>query len=157
MNQLPNPVLLVVDSDALTLTATAATLHSLGYEVHCAQDRMAAVQAAKTLALDLIICDVNVGHDDGMSICEDIRNLPDRNDVPVMFISSCQMPAVASRSFQNGSAFFLKKPFAPQLLIDLVDKALWMPHLVKSHVHKPHIPLGAFANNAMPRSQSVEQ
>ncbi len=157
MNKLSKPVILVIDSDALTMTATAATLHSIGNEVHCAQDRAAARQAASNLELDLIICDVNVGREDGVAICEELRQLPDCSDVPVMFVSSTQMPAVASRCFQNGSAFFIKKPFAPQLLIELVDKALWMPHLIKSHVHRPHIPMSAFGRAAAAvNRQSVE-
>jgi CheY-like chemotaxis protein len=155
MTKLTKPVILVIDSDALTMTATAATLFSCGYEVHCAQNRKTALQAAIEQALDLVVCDVNLRGEDGVAVCEAIREIPDRQDVPVMFVSSSQMPSIISRTFQNGSAFFLKKPFAPQLLIELVDKALWMPHLVKSHVHRPHIPMGAFAKANPAVRQSV--
>lgn len=148
MNGLSNPVVLVIDSNPLTMTATAATLHTRGHEVHCARDRNAALQAARDFPLDLILCDTDLNGEDGIDLVEELRHLPDRNDVPAMFVSATQLPDVILRSHKLGSCFHLRKPFDPNVLLELVDKALWMPHLVKSHVNRPHIPLGAFANPA---------
>lgn len=148
MSGLSQPVILVIDADSLACTATSTALTSQGYFVSTAGDRNSAIAAAKQLSLDLIICDVNVNGDDGVELCRSIRQLPDCNDVPVMFLSNNQLPSVASRLFSNGSALFLKKPFAVALLLDLVDKALWMPHLIKSHEHKPHIPMGTYSKES---------
>jgi CheY-like chemotaxis protein len=156
MASLSQPLILVIDADALSLTATAAALHTQQYEVHCARDRVAALQAARQLNLDLIVCDVNLQGVDGVQLCEEIRALPERHDVPIMFISGNQTAGVASRMFHNGSALFLRKPFAPQLLLDLVDKALWMPHLIKSHINRPHIPLGAWQKNSVATPSTTE-
>jgi CheY-like chemotaxis protein len=145
MSQLTNPVILVIDSDPITMAETAAALRAGGNDVHGVRSRESALQMAGLLVLDLIICDVNVSGCDGIALCKEIRSLPDRSDVPVLFVSTSQVPSIASRAFQNGSAYFLKKPIAPQLLIDLVEKALWMPHLIKSHVHRPHISFGTFS------------
>jgi CheY-like chemotaxis protein len=150
MKGLSNPVILVIDSDALTLTATAATLHTRNFEVHCAQNREAATKAASQLPLDLIISDVNLRGEDGVALVEELRAFPDCNDVPIMFISASQLPDVISRTHKHGSSFHLRKPFDPNVMLDLVEKALWMPHLVKSHINRPHIPLGSFANPAVP-------
>ncbi len=142
MSSVQQPVILVIDSDPISLLGLAATLHSEKFEVHCAQDRAAAIQAARSQSLDLILCDVDLDGASGVDVVLEINNLPDRSDVPAMFISGNQMADVVSRRFRNGSALFLRRPFPPKLLIDLVDKALWMPHLVKSHINRPHIPLG---------------
>lgn len=152
MKGLSNPVILVIDSDALTMTATAATLHTRNFEVHCARDREAAIKAGRSLSLDLIISDVNLRGVDGVALVEELRELPDCCDVPVMFISATQLPDVISRSHKHGSSFHLRKPFDPKVMLDLVEKALWMPHLVKSHINRPHIPMGTFANPALPIS-----
>ncbi len=139
------PLVLVIDPDPVTLLGTAATLHGRGFEVHCSQAPEAAFKAARQLPLDLIIIDVDVEGSSGIEIVSAIHELPERGDVPAMFISAAQMPDVISRRFRNGSAFFLRRPFDPALFLDLVEKALWMPHLVKTHINRPHISIGAIA------------
>jgi CheY-like chemotaxis protein len=157
MNGLSQPVILVIDADSLSSTATSTALTSQRYFVSTAGDRESAFAAAKQLNLDLIICDVNLNGEDGVELCRVIRQLPNCNDVPVMFLSNNQLPSVASRLFSNGSALFLKKPYAVSLLLDLVEKALWMPHLIKSHEHRPHMPIGTFSKENSPATQQVVQ
>jgi CheY-like chemotaxis protein len=123
-------IILVVDSDPVLLTGTAAVLHTAGYECHCARDSQGALKAARTLPLDLIICDVQLGGESGLDLCRHIRQLPGCIDVPVMFVSSQQLPDIVRRSNEAGAAYYLRKPFDPEVLIELVSKALWMPHLV---------------------------
>ncbi len=123
-------IILIVDSDPILLTGTAAVLHSVGYECHCARDGQGAMKAARTLPLDLILCDVTLGQESGLELCKAIRQMPGCVDVPVMFVSSHQLPDIVRRSHEAGAAYYLRKPFDPEVLIELVGKALWMPHLV---------------------------
>jgi CheY-like chemotaxis protein len=146
MKGLSNPVVLVIDAEPLNLTALAATLHARGFEVHCAADRAAAVKAAQEQTLDLIICDTNLRGEDGVALAEELRQLPERSDVPVMFLCGAQLPDVILRTHRHGSSFHIRKPIDAKLLLELAEKALWMPHLVKSHINRPHIPLSAFGN-----------
>lgn len=134
MNSSSPATILVVDNDPLTLTAVAAALHLSGYECHCARDCEAALKAARTLELDLIICDVNLGGEIGFELIDEIRRIPTASDVPVMFVSSSQLPDIIRRSHDAGGLYYLRKPFDPDVLLELVDKALWMPHLVNSRV-----------------------
>jgi CheY-like chemotaxis protein len=127
-------IILVIDHDPIMLTGTAAVLHTAGYECHCARDSQAALKAARTLPLDLIVCDVSLGDESGLELCRHIRTLPGCMDVPVMFVSSSQMPDIVRRSHDAGGAYYLRKPFDPEVLIELVSKALWMPHLVSGKV-----------------------
>jgi len=132
MNTLANDraMILVIDSDPILLTGTAAALHAVGYECHCARDSQAALKAARSLPLDLIICDVTLGSESGIDLYKSIRQMPGCIDVPVMFVSSHQLPDIVRRSHEAGAAYYLRKPFDPEVLIELVSKALWMPHLV---------------------------
>jgi len=142
MSQLTNPVILVVDPSGLDLTATASLLHSNGYDVHCAQDREAALKAAESVSIDLIICDTAIDQERESSLVDDIRSLPQRNDVPVMYICSNQTSDIIRRTDRVGAAYYLRKPFELEVMLDLVDKAMWMPHLVNTHlnqtVSQPH-------------------
>jgi DNA-binding response OmpR family regulator len=130
------PVILVIDPDALTLTAIAASLHLSDYECICARDGEAALKAANSESLDLIICDVDVERGQGMELAKEIRQLPAQQDVPVMFISARQAPDIIRRSHEAGAAYYLRKPFDPEVMLELVDKALWMPHLVGNRLSR---------------------
>lgn len=126
--------ILIIDSDALMLTATAAVLNISGHECHCAQDSESALKAVRTQTLDLIICDVQVDGGTGLELCRELRQEPTGRDVPVIIVSSHQLPDIVRRVHDAGGSYYLRKPFDPDVLIDLVDKALWMPHLVRSRL-----------------------
>lgn len=126
--------ILIIDNDPLTLTGAAAVLDMAGYICHCARGRTAAVKAAQTVALDLIICDVNLGSENGLELCREIRRFPGMQDVPMMFVSASQLPDIVRRSHDAGGAYYLRKPYDPEVLVELVGKALWMPHLIQSQM-----------------------
>ena len=131
----PEPaVILIIDNDPIMLTGIAAILNMSGYECHCARDGVAASKACRSLALDLVVCDVELGTQSGLDLYRDLRKIPGMDDVPVMFISASQSPDIVRRSHDAGGAYYLRKPFDPEVLIELVNKALWMPHLVQSRV-----------------------
>ena len=127
-------VILIIDNDPIMLTGIAAVLNMSGYECHCARDAMAAEKAVRSLALDLVICDVDLGRTSGLELCSQLRQQAGMEEVPVMFISGNQSPDIVRRSHAAGGAYYLRKPFDPEVLIELVSKALWMPHLVQSRV-----------------------
>jgi putative two-component system response regulator len=121
----------------------AAVLDKEGYECHLARDCEAAVKAARAMSLDLIISDVNLGGYSGMALCREIREEHDQPDVPVMFTSEQQLPDVVHRMFDETGAFYLRKPFEPSVLVELVSQALWLPHLVQSRVAAPAVQAAA--------------
>jgi CheY-like chemotaxis protein len=139
MSQLTNPVILVIDPCGLDLTATASVLNDHGYDVHCAQDRSAALKAAQSLPLDLVICDLAINREQGQCLVEEIRQLPNCVDVPTMFISENQAPDIIRRTDDVGSSYHIRKPFESDVLLELVDKAMWMPHLVNNHLKKGRV------------------
>jgi putative two-component system response regulator len=137
------PVILLIDHDPLLITGMAAVLDREGYECHLARDPEAAVKAARALDLDLIVCDVNLNGYSGLSLVRELREEHGQRDVPVMFLSQQQLPDVIHRTFDATGAYYLRKPFEPQLLMELVAQALWMPHLVTSRLapaeNKPEV------------------
>ncbi len=129
-------VILVIDDDALTLTGTAAALDMAGYECHCARDAAAARKLARSLSLDLIICDVSIQRESGLELCRELRLENNNSDAPLLFVSGNQAPDIIRRTHDAGGAYYLRKPFDPDVLIELVGTALWMPHLVQSRMQR---------------------
>jgi CheY-like chemotaxis protein len=125
-------VVLVIDDDPEAIAGLAKVLSSAGYISQCCHDADGAVECVRQTAPDLIIADINISGHSGIQLCERIKHDEGLGDVPAMFLSRTQVPDIIRRS-QAGGTYFLRKPFDPQVLLELVDKALWMPRLVAGH------------------------
>ncbi|HMP77877.1 MAG TPA: response regulator [Pirellulaceae bacterium] len=134
-------VILVIDVDPVSLATLRGVLESQRYSVLATGQLSEALSLARANSLDLIISDVNLRGVDGLDVVEQIRSLPESSDVPMLFLSSAQVSDVAYRSVGQSSAYFVKKPASAELLLDLVEKSLWMPHLIRSQMHRPHLPI----------------
>jgi DNA-binding response OmpR family regulator len=130
--QTPGATILVVDPDPITAIGMAAVLDMQGYECHTACDAEAARRAAKSLPLDVIVCDIEMAAN-GESLCDELRTLAASDEVPIIFLAATAAPRTTAFS-----TYWLIKPFGPDALIDEVSKALWMPHLVRSRLRHPH-------------------
>ena len=161
MNALNKPVVMVVDPDPLTLTAIAAMLDCAEMDVYCAQDRAAALKGARELELDLIVCDEAIDDSNGALLVTELRDLPDRQDVPVMYMSERQLPDVISRPHDHGAAYHIRKPLDPRNLLQRIQQALFELPLVNHQVRQksaaganaPHFaspgPIASIPNVAM--------
>ena len=143
--------ILVVDSNAESLFTMAAILIAQNHKVQTASNASEAIELADRETLDLMISDTRLSDKSGIELFQEIRQSPEHVDLPAMFVTANQTPDVIRRTHETGAAFHLKKPIDPTVLCELVDKALWMPHLVKSHVDQktikmPHI---SFAKNPL--------
>lgn len=128
---------LIIDPDPLMLSAVAAALSMSGYESHGARDATAAMKAIGSLALDLVICDIDVDGGSGLELCQRIRRHPAGGELPFLFVSSEPAFDIVQRVHDIGGAYYLRKPYDPDVLLELVDKALWMPHLVHMRFEPP--------------------
>jgi len=151
MNILDKPVVLVIDPDPLTLTAIAAMLDSAQFKVFCARDREAAIKGATDLALDLIVCDEEIDSSRGEEMIAELRSIPDRHDVPIMYMSERQLPDIISRNSETGVAYHIRKPIDPNGLMESIDKALFelplINHQIKTKLKKPHFQVGSPAES----------
>lgn len=138
--QTTRPTILVVDADEVACQFACAALMSHGYQTIPVADIAAAIWTAseRDTQLDLILCDTQVDQQTGLEIVDAIQRLPFRNDLPAMFTSQHQIADVVLKRHAAGGAYHIKKPFDLELLFELVDRSLWMPHLVNSHIQKYH-------------------
>ncbi len=154
-SKLTDPIVLAIDADPISLAAIRTVLDCQGCKVHTAQDHLSATEIGRKVPLDLIICELNVAGKNGIDLLTQIRELPGRNEVPVMFVSANQAPDVIRRTHEFGAAYHLRKPFDPQVLTELVQRAMWMPHLVHNHldrVNRPNMPLFPTVTPPLPLS-----
>lgn len=127
------PLVLVVDDEAEVLGEVATVLAGAGYVCQCCNNADDAIRFAEANTPDLILSDINLNGYSGLQMCEELKKQSHLREVPVMFLSGAQIPDIIRRSHAVGGAYYLRKPFDPEVLLELVDKALWMPHLVHGH------------------------
>ena len=125
-----SPVILLVDDEQEILDEVESVLSVAGYSCRCCRTPQAAIELVETLVPALIISDINLQGHSGLEMCEQMKQSESMADVPVMFLSGAQIPDIIRRSHAVGGTYYLRKPFDPEVLVELVDKALWMPHLV---------------------------
>ena len=131
-------MILVIDDEVSVLNEVADVLRRGGYDCQCCSTAKAAIEFARANPLDLIISDINLDGHSGLEMCERIKEDQGLKDVPVMFLSGAQIPDIIRRSHAVGGTYYLRKPFDPEVLVELIDKALWMPHLVKRKAAEQH-------------------
>ena len=118
---------LVVDDEVEVLEEVAEVLQRANFDCYCCTTPEAAVASAEIDPPDLIISDINLHGQSGLAMCERIREITALKHVPVMFLSGAQIPDIIRRSHAAGGTYYLRKPFDPEVLVELIDKALWMP------------------------------
>lgn len=151
MSRVPKATILVVDTDPQSLFSIASLLVAQDHRVLTANSNFTAMAVASQTTLDLLITDTRLGDASGIELTALIRQHDEKSDLPVMYVSAAQSSGVIRRNHDFGSAFHIKKPIDGPVMIELVEKALWMPHLVRNQIEQrtmkqPHV---SFAQNPL--------
>jgi two-component system chemotaxis response regulator CheY len=120
---------LIIDDEASALENIAGILSGAGHACQCAQDAAEAHHCLEQSTPDLIISDVNLAGRSGLSLCEKLKHEFSLDDVPLMFLSAAQSPDIIRRAHAAGGSYYLRKPFDPRVLLELIGKARSAGHL----------------------------
>jgi CheY-like chemotaxis protein len=118
------PLVLVIDEDREVLEKVTAVLSSANFACHCCTASEEAITAAQATPPELILCDVNLQGESGLETCRRIKQQPGLENVPVMLLSRAQLPDIIRRSNAAGGIYCLRKPFDPDVLVELIDRAI---------------------------------
>lgn len=129
------PLVLVIDDEQEVLHEVEAALASANIACHCCSRPDDAFAFAVQTPPDLILCDMHLFGESGPETCERIKQQPGLEDIPVMFLSTVQMPDIIRRCHGSGSTYCLRKPFASNVLLGLIDAAIGSPQLVAAEAN----------------------
>lgn len=138
MRQKISTRILIVDADELSLALIRASLETQDYVVFSALNCDQGLNVAAGESLDLVICDCDMRAGTGVNVETLIHSVPENFDVPFLFTSSSQKPDVISRRRNDRNVFFIRKPFDHEAFLELVEYAMWMPNLIRSHIERIH-------------------
>lgn len=108
------PRILIVDDDIEIRSLLAEYLDGQGYETVTAQNGEAMWQVLRTSRADLIVLDINMPGDDGLTLC---RNLRTQSSTPVIMLTARGEPVDRILGLEMGADDYLAKPFEPRELL----------------------------------------
>lgn len=106
--------ILVVDDDRNIREVVRYALTDAGYRVREAENGAAALQLFAQGGVDLLVLDIIMPEDDGLTVCRKIRG---QSTVPVIFLSSRDDELDRVLGLELGADDYITKPFSPRELV----------------------------------------
>jgi two-component system phosphate regulon response regulator OmpR len=110
------PHLLVVDDDARLRELLARYLAGEGFRVDTAADAASAREKLSVLAFDLLVLDIGLPGESGLSLAETLRAGGATAGVPILILTARGAPEDRIAGFEAGADDYLPKPFDPREL-----------------------------------------
>ena len=105
---------LVVDPNTMARTRVQAALGE-GYDVLFADTKEDAVAALRQRIPDLVVSEIDLPTESGLSLCEYVRSMPDGLRLPIMLLTGRATIQDKVAGFQAGADDYVVKPLDPRL------------------------------------------
>jgi two-component system OmpR family response regulator len=126
--------ILVVDDDPGIRDVIAESLGAHGFQVFGAQDARAMERALADRRIDLVILDVLMPGENGISAC---RRLAETGLPPVIMLSAMDRPSDRVTGLEGGADYYLGKPCNPRELLAVVRATLRRRSSGDAPKHRP--------------------
>lgn len=109
--------ILVVDDEEDILELVRYNLDREGYQVVCAVSGEAAIDAAASGAVDLIILDLMLPGIDGLEVARRLKQNETTKTIPIVMLTAKGEEADVVAGLELGADDYVTKPFSPRILI----------------------------------------
>ena len=114
--------ILVADDEEVIRSSLEAPLTKSGHDVIFALDGEEALNKAKTSGCELLLLDLDMPKISGYDVLKQLRE--DGSTLPVVFITGTgEIPKIIKSIAQYKLNGFIEKPFTPEEVIDIINKA----------------------------------
>ena len=131
--------LLIVDDDPEIRTLLATELRRAGFAVTGAGDGMGMRRELDRGAVDLVILDLNLPGEDGLTLCRDLRAT---SQLPVIMLTARGDPIDRIVGLEMGADDYVAKPFEPRELLARIRNVLRRSRSVPANL-EPLVARGA--------------
>jgi len=114
--------ILIVDDEEIVIRSCLRILGGGDYEVDAVRDGWEAVQKTEETAYDIIILDIMMPKIDGLEVLQRVKEA--HPDTEVIMITGLSKIETAVQSMKAGAFDYLSKPFDPDELRHVVERAL---------------------------------
>ena len=122
--QMPSLSLLVVDDDQDIRDLMAEYLRQHGFLVRVADGGKAMFESIEQEVPDLIVLDIMMPGEDGLSLCRRLRAMENLASVPVIFLTALGDTADRVVGLELGADDYVVKPFQPRELLARIRAVL---------------------------------
>ena len=119
--------ILVVDDEKNICESIKKTLERSGYSVSTSQDGYEALKGVRTDGYDMVICDIRMPELDGIQLLDQIKEIDPR--IIVCMITGYGSIDTAITSMRHGAVDYITKPFEPDQIRLIVDRAFRQKNL----------------------------
>ena len=117
-----NRRILIIDDERPILLTLTALLERHGYQVESAPTASQGLKTVKSKSPPLVLLDLQLPDAEGLQTLEEIKN--DAPETQVIVLTAHDTLNNAIESIKRGAYHFISKPYAPEELLSLVEKAL---------------------------------
>src|SRR5881398_4184140 len=121
--------ILIIDDERPILMTLEALLSRHGYQTETATTATLGLRAMKTNPAALVLLDLQLPDADGLETLERLKK--DFGDSQVIILTAHDSLNNAIESIKRGAFHFISKPYAPEELLSLVEKALEKQFLLR--------------------------
>ncbi len=125
--------ILVVDDEERICEAVKKALERIGYTVESTLDALDALEKFRRGLFDMVICDVKMPGMDGMALLDRIKEY-DPSTVVLMITGYASIES-AVEAIKKGAHEYIPKPFTPDQIRFLVERAFERKRLVDENVY----------------------
>ena len=110
--------ILVVDDSATVRQQVSSALRQAGFEtLEAADGKEAFAMITSPRPIDLVICDVNMPHMNGIELVEQVKTDPGYKALPILMLTTEGQPALVRRAKDAGAVGWIIKPFNANQLV----------------------------------------
>jgi two-component system alkaline phosphatase synthesis response regulator PhoP len=117
-------VILLVDDEQDIIEIVGYNLKKEGYRVVTAKNGVEGVEKAKKYLPQLIVLDVMMPEMDGIEACENIRAIPQLENVLITFLTARGEDYSQLAGFDAGADDYITKPIKPRVLVSKINALL---------------------------------
>ena len=159
-NPQTNPLVLIVDDEETQQLLMRRVMEKEGYRVIEAANGEECLEICQYQPPDIILLDALMPVMDGFTCCEQLKNLPETKQVPVLMITALEDKQSVNKAFEVGATDYVTKPIHWPVLIHrvrrLIKECLLYKDLVESQEKTEKLLLNILPQSIAERLKKVE-
>lgn len=140
----------LVVEDTAELRSYLQKLLSSCYQVVTASDGLEAIDSMKLGLPDIVISDILMPGMNGYELCNEIKNNPDWNHIPVILLTAKADAMSSIQGYKAGADSYIPKPFDPEYLMAVIESQLRNRRILQQKV------LNLTSNSAVEASEIMD-
>ena len=136
----PTPLILIVEDDESSASLLESILTREGFRTTLAASGVTGRARAIELNPDLILMDIQMPEEDGLTACQKLKAHPATTAIPIIFLTAIYETSAKLRGFSLGAVDYITKPYETAEVLARVRLHLKLHHayrdLVEAHIYK---------------------